>query len=149
MRIVLTAALAVLAASPAFAQAPAAPASVFQILRATDKDMTCEGLSAEVNSLNAEVMQQQTAVAAVAEKSARGRAMLGRLGGAALSLGGQSGLMNGVLSNPLGRGALSAASQMASSTAQGGGAPVTATAAVTPQQQRLNILMVAYQSKGC
>ncbi|MBN9319368.1 MAG: hypothetical protein J0I28_06765 [Caulobacterales bacterium] len=168
MRIATVAALAALVAAPAFAQAPAVPAApaagaeVFQVLRPTDKTMTCEQISSEANMLNAVIMQQQQQnaaaqqqAAAAEQKKAQGRAVAGRLLGLGAALGGQAAMMNGALNSPVGRGLFSAANQMAASASQAGAAPANAAAmpgmpaTVSPQQQRMNMLLANYQTKGC
>ena len=168
MRIVTVATIAALVAAPAFAQAPAVPAApaagagaeVFQVLRPTDKTMTCEQISSEANMLNAVIMQQQQQnaaaqqqAAAAEQKKAQGRAVAGRLLGLGAALGGQAAMMNGALNSPVGRGLFSAANQMAASASQAGAAPANAApampATISPQQQRMNMLLANYQTKGC
>ncbi len=172
MRILTVAVLAASIAAPAFAQAPAAPvmpmpaapaadAGVFQVIRPGDNALTCAQLSAEANMLNSVLMQQQQAqaaqqqaAAADAAKKAQARAVGGRLLGLGAALGGQAAMMNGALSSPIGRGLFSAANQMAASAQQSAAAPANAAPMggmpmMTPQQQRMNMLMAAYQAKAC
>lgn len=137
------------AAAPAPAEAPApAPAAQpdpnqpYQVLRATDRDMSCEQLAAESNELNAwllanhksEVKKADNAKTKAGLMHAAGKFGISRLGG---GFGGLGGL--GV------KAAQDANDAAANAVAQSG----QATGEVTPQQQRMNRLMVLFKDKGC
>jgi len=159
-RLALAALLAPTLASPAYAAPEAAaqaPAPVFEILKATDKDMTCEQLAAEYNKLNAAGEKAKADEVAKAKKSQNASMMLGLA----------SGLAGGLLGGGRGGGGFgtygaSALSQAAASASIAGAQNQTASiysgamagllgpqTPATPQQQRAERMMELYQSKAC
>lgn len=142
------AALLALAATPSLAQD-----EVYQVLRPGDRDMSCEALGAEANTLNA-------ALATAAAKSQRGagakqfgRSVAGGVTGGAMKVGGRMmlGRVIGGMTPFGGLVAVAANDAMADATGQAiaSGPSETAPAVVAPEQQRMNHLLGLYREKGC
>jgi len=112
------------------------------VLRASDREMSCEQLAAESNSLNAwllahhqaEVKKADSAKTKAGLMHAAGKFGLSRIGG---SLGGFGGL---------GFKAAQQANDTAANAVAQSGQP---TGEVTPQQQRMNRVLVLYKDKSC
>jgi hypothetical protein len=158
-------AAAALAAAPAFAQdagasppqdaAPVVDPNVYQVLRTGDRQMTCEALAAEANSLNADLQAEQVAAAKAAKKAKTGKGLLGGATGGVLAAGARYGLarsmLGGALSPLAAQAAVTATDSVAASAGQAvassgdQGAPVT----VSPRQQRMNHLLGLYREKQC
>lgn len=151
------------AAEPApEAPAPEAPApeaqaavdpSVYQVLRSGDRQMSCEQLAAEANTLNAGILEGQKQ-AAKAKKSGRfARGVAGGTAAGGVRVAGRMGLsrMAGGLGPLGGLVALAAtdavADQAGRSIAEGG--QDAAQPQVAPEQQRMNHLLGLYREKGC
>jgi len=160
-RFALVALLVPTLASPAYAApetAAQAPAPVFEILKATDKDLTCEQLAAEYNKLNAMGEKAKADEVAKAKKSQSTSMMLGLASGLAGGLLGGGGRGGG----GFGAYGASALSQAASAASMAGAQNQTASiysgamagllgpqTPATPQQQRAERMMELYQSKSC
>jgi len=152
-RLALVALLMPSLASPALA-APAEPAP-FEILRPTDKTLSCEQLASEFNQLNAEAEKAKAAELAKAKRSQTAGMVLGLASGLTGGLLGGRGGGYGVygasaLSQAASAAAITGADQ--SRTAMMGGmmaGVLGPQAAATPQQQRSEHLMDLYRSKSC
>lgn len=132
--------------------ASAADQSTFQVLRTGDSELSCEGLSTEINTLNADVLKLN--------EQAQKQAKASRTG-AAVGKGVFSGLARGV--SIIGYGSTSpeafagllasnVAAGVAQQVASDAAAPSSATAVpgqVTLQQQRLEHLNAIYRAKPC
>lgn len=142
------------AEAPASAPEVAADPNVYQVLRAGDRNMSCEALIAETNSLNAYILAEQQK----AQKKKGGSKVARAAGGAATSTGlkaaGRFGLSRMAGSfGPLGAvAALAATDALAdgagAAVAQGGDS-APAQPQVMPEQQRMNHLLGIYREKGC
>jgi type IV secretory pathway VirB10-like protein len=129
-------------AAPAPAPAPVVdPNQPYQVLRATDRDLTCEQLAAESNDLNAWLLANHKSEVKKAEGAKTKAGLLHAAGKFGISrmpgLGGFGGM--GV------KAAQEANDTAANAVAQSG----QPTGEVTPQQQRMNRLMVLFKDKGC
>lgn len=155
-RLALVALLVPALASPAFA-APEASQPVFEILRATDKDMSCEQLAAEFNQINADGEKAKADEVAKAKKSQNASMMLGLATGLAGGLigGGRGGGGFGVfgasgLSQAASAASMAGAQQRRSAIMSSAMAGMLGPqAGGTPQQQRSTHLMEIYRSKSC
>ena len=74
------------------AQAAAPPAEPYQVLRAGDKDLTCEQLATESNALNAKIMADQQAAQQRQANGQVGKQVAGAAAGGALRGGLRFGL---------------------------------------------------------
>lgn len=139
------------------APAPAAPVvdpNVYQVLRPGDRQMSCAQLGAEANTLNAYLMTQQQEQAKQAQRAKQGRGVMGGLAGGVLGGAARYGLARGMVGGAFSPYAAQAMASVAESSsqavgqaiAQGGDVPV---ATVSPEQQRMNHLLVIYREKGC
>ncbi len=146
---------AVVEAAPAPAAEPqvAVDPNVYQVLRAGDRNLTCDQIIAETNTLNAGILAAQKK----AQKGkAGGKFAKGVAGGTtagAMKTAGRFGLsrMAGSL-GPMGAlVAIAATDAVADSTGQAiansGDAPEQPQ--VAPEQQRMNHLLGIYREKGC
>ncbi len=135
-----------LAVSHCFAQEPAAADQPYQVLRPGDRDMSCEQLASEANSLNAVILSQQKS-----RDSGASHKVAGAVGGGLLKSAGRFGL--GRIGGFGGLVARAAADQAANSAgeaiANGGDSSANAAPTVTPEQQRMNHLLGLYKEKGC
>lgn len=141
-------ATAPVAAEPTPAAAPAAPTPVqvgqadpnapFEVLKATDRDMSCADLAYETNRLNAWLLANQQAVVQKANNAKTTSGLMRSAGRFGLSripgLGG------------MGAKALDTANNVAADAVAANGQP---TGITTPQQQRMNHLLVIYKEKAC
>ena len=136
-------------AAPAAAPAPAAvpapvqvaqadPNAPFEVLKATDRDMSCADLAYETNKLNAWLLANQQAVVTKANNARTTSGLMRSAGRFGLSripgLGG------------MGAKALDTANNVAADAVAANGQPNGIT---TPQQQRMNHLLVIYKEKAC
>ena len=140
------------AAAPA-EPAPALDPNVYQVLRASDREMSCEQLSAEANALNARLMADQKAASKRAARSRGGRAAGGAVAGGTMRAFGRFGInrIAGSL-GPVGFIAAHAANDVASqATAEAiaNGGEDESVLSVTPEQQRMNHLLSLYKDKSC
>lgn len=127
--------------------------SVYQVLRAGDRALSCDQLIAETNALNAGILaaQQKAAKGKAGGKFAKGVA--GGTTAGAMKTAGRFGLSRMAGSfGPMGAlVALAATDAVADQTgaaiANSGSAP--ATPQVTPEQQRMNHLLGLYREKAC
>ncbi|MDP1632857.1 MAG: hypothetical protein Q8L66_15680 [Caulobacter sp.] len=161
---------ATLAAAPAMAQdaAPAAPAAeaaapetvapdpdVYQVLRSGDRQMSCEAIGNEANTLNAELQSEQAEAAKKARKAKTGRGLMGGATGGVLAgaarYGLGRGMMGGAFSPMVAQAAVSATDSVAASAgrAVAEGGDVDAPTGVSPKQQRMNHLLGLYREKKC
>jgi hypothetical protein len=129
-------------AAPAAASAPAqaAPAdpAVFEVLRATDRDMSCADLAYETNRLNAWLLANQQATVTKAKNAKAASGLMRSAGRFGLSrLPGIGGM---------GAKALDMANNVAADAVAENGMP---TGITTPQQQRMSHLLVIYKDKAC
>jgi len=154
-------AVAVLSAVAGAAQArsndaAAEPAPVYEVLRTGDKDMSCEALAAESNSLNAKLIADQQAAAKKARQGQAGRNMMGGLAGGVLGgaarYGLARGMIGGAFSPALAQGLVAVTDHAAVSvgeTMAHAGEGDAAAPTVSPEQQRMNHLLSLYKDKGC
>lgn len=153
MKTLIAASAALLMATSAVAQTPEPEA--YQVLRAGDRDMTCEALASESNSLNAKLMADQQAAAKHAQRSSTGRGLVGGLAGGVLGgaarYGLARGMIGGAFSPALAQGlvAVSDSASVAVGTAVANSGQQAAAPTVTPEQQRMNHLLGLYKEKGC
>lgn len=153
-RLALIALLVPTIASPALA-APEAPPPMFEILKATDKDMSCEQLAAEYNKLNAAGEKAKADELAKAKKSQNATMMLGMASGLAGGLlGGRGGGFGtygaSALSQAASAASMAGAQNQNSAMLSGAMAGLLGPQApATPQQQRAERMMELYQSKSC
>jgi hypothetical protein len=133
-------------ATPPPAPAPAAPQPAadepYQVLRASDREMSCEQLASESNSLNAWLLANHQAEVKKAENAKTKAGLLHAAGKFGISrLGGHFGGLGG-----MGIKAAQDANDTAANAVAQSGQP---TGEVTPQQQRMNHLLVLYKDKAC
>ena len=142
------------AAAPAEAStAPPSDPDVYQVLRAGDREMSCEQLSAEANALNAKLLADQKAASKRAGRSRAGRAAGGAVAGGTMRAFGRFGInrIAGSL-GPVGFIAAHAANDAISQTAAESiakGGEDGSVPSVTPEQQRMNHLLSLYKDKSC
>jgi hypothetical protein len=81
-------------ATPATSPAPAVAAdpAIYQVLRPGDRQMSCEALGNEANTLNAELQAEQVEAAKRAKKAKTGKGLLGGATGGVLAAGARYGL---------------------------------------------------------
>lgn len=148
------------AAAPVAPAAPAAPApaidpGVYQVLRTGDRQMSCEALAGEANTLNAEIMAEQEEAAKKAKKAKAGKGLMGGVGGGVLAGAARYGIGRSMLGGALSPLAAQAAVAVTDSAAQSAGQAIassgdqTAPATVSPKQQRMNYLLSIYREKAC
>jgi hypothetical protein len=143
----LLAAMAMSFATSAFAQdaAPVAAAAAdepYQVLRATDRQMSCEQLAGETNELNAWLLANHKAEVKKADNARTKAGLMHAAGKFGISrLGGHFGGFGG-----LGVKAAQDANDTAATAVAQSGQP---TGEVTPQQQRMNHLLALYKDKSC
>ena len=149
--LVIAAAVVAASAGLAVTQANAADApAVYEVLRAGDRDMSCQQLASEANALNADLLAQQKAKADNASK----RQVAGAVGGGLLKSAGHFGLahfggfggMGGLVARQVAEQATDTA---AAAVANSGQEDPNAAPAVTPEQQRMNHLLGLYKEKSC
>ncbi len=123
----------------------------YQVLRPTDKDMSCQDLAGEANSLNASILARQNAQAS----SAANKRVAGAVGGGLLKSAGHFGIarFGGAIPGMGGMFARAAAEQAtnaaAEAVANNGQDQAAAAPPVTPEQQRMNHLLGLYKEKSC
>ncbi len=152
--------------APAAAPAPAAPATspapavaadpaIYQVLRPGDRQMSCEALGNEANTLNAELQAEQVEAAKRAKKAKAGKGLLGGATGGVLAAGARYGLARGMLGGAISPLAAQAAVAATDSVAMSAGQAVAnsgdtgAAPTVSPKQQRMNHLLAIYNDKQC
>ncbi len=135
------------------AWSPEPDPNVHQVLRAGDRELSCDQLSAEANALNAQLMASQKAASKQAGRSRAGRAAGGAVAGGTMRAFGRFGInrIAGSL-GPMGFIAAHAANDAVShataeAIATGGDDP--SGPFVTPEQQRMNHLLGLYKEKSC
>jgi hypothetical protein len=131
------------AVAPAAAPVPAVdPNAPYEVLRVGDREMSCEQLIGESNSLNAWLLANHKAEVRKAENAKTKAGLMNAAGKFGISrLGGGFGGFGG-----LGVKAAQQANDVAANAVAVSGQP---TGDVTPQQQRMNHLMVLYKEKSC
>lgn len=146
------------AAEPAPTAPPAPPAAasgVYQVLRPGDRQMTCESLANEANTLNAELIADQEAAAKAAKKKKAGKGLMGGATGGLLAgaarYGVAKGMIGGAISAPLANAVVSVTDNtaMAAGKAVAESGDTEAPATVSPKQQRMNYLLTLYREKSC
>lgn len=140
-------------------EAPAAPVapdpSVYQVLRGGDRQMTCEALGAEANTLNAELMTEQQASAKKAKKAKAGKGLMGGVAGGVLGGAARYGLARGMMGGAFSPLIAQAAVAVTDSASQAAGQAIAdsgdegAAPTVSPKQQRMNHLLGLYREKQC
>jgi hypothetical protein len=135
------------AAAADAAPAPAVDANVYQVLRAGDRELSCEQLSYEANVLNARLLADQKSAA----RRAQGRAAGGAVAGGTLRAAGRFGINRlagrlGPMGWAVAHAANDAASQAAAESIASGNVDPNR---VTPEQQRMNHLLGLYKEKSC
>ncbi len=129
----------------------AAPGGVYEVLKAGDRDMSCQQLASEANSLNGAILARQNKQ----QSDANSRRTSGAVAGGLLASAGHFGLarfggaipgMGGLVARQV---AEQATNQAAAAVANSGQQDPSAAPAVTPEQQRMNHLLGLYKEKNC
>jgi hypothetical protein len=142
-------------AAPASAPAPTIDPSIYQVLRTGDRQMSCEALAGEANTLNAELMAEQQEAAKKSRKAKAGKGIMGGAAGGLLAGAARYGLARGMMGGALSPLVAQAAVAATDSTAMAAGAAIAnsgddgAPATVSPKQQRMNHLLSLYREKQC
>jgi hypothetical protein len=144
-------------AAPAEAPAPAAAIdpSIYQVLRTGDRQMSCEALANEANTLNAELMAEQQEAAKAAKKAKAGKGIMGGAAGGLMAGAARYGLARGMLGGAISAPVANAVVSVTDSTAAAAGKAIAnsgdtgAPATVSPKQQRMNHLLSLYREKAC
>lgn len=142
-------------APPASAPAPAIDPSIYQVLRTGDRQMSCEALAGEANTLNAELMAEQQEAAKKSRKAKAGKGIMGGAAGGLMAGAARYGLARGMMGGALSPLVAQAAVAATDSTAMAAGAAIAnsgddgAPATVSPKQQRMNHLLSLYREKQC
>ncbi len=142
---------------PAAPAAPAAPIdpSIYQVLRTGDRQMTCEALAGEANTLNAELMTEQQEAAKKAKKAKAGKGIMGGAAGGLMAGAARYGLARGMVGGAFSPLVAQAAVAATDATAVAAGNAIAnsgddgAPATVSPKQQRMNHLLGLYREKQC
>jgi hypothetical protein len=153
-------AAAAVPATPTAPAAPAAPAatidpSIYQVLRTGDRQMTCEALAGEANTLNAELMAEQQEAAKKAKKAKAGKGIMGGAAGGLMAGAARYGLARGMVGGAFSPLVAQAAVAATDATAIAAGNAIAnsgddgAPATVSPKQQRMNHLLSLYREKQC
>jgi len=143
------------AAETAPAPVPAVDPSIYQVLRTGDRQMSCETLGAEANTLNAELMAEQQASAKKAKKAKTGKGLMGGVAGGVLGGAARYGLARGMIGGAFSPLIAQAAVAVTDSASQAAGQAIAnsgdegAAATVSPKQQRMNHLLGLYREKQC
>ena len=151
----LLAAAAALMMTASASTAAFAEETPYQVLRAGDREMSCEALASEANGLNAKLMADQQAAAKKSQRSSTGRGLMGGLAGGVLGGAARYGLARGMVGGALcpvlaqGLVAVSDSTSQAVGQAVANGGQDAPAATVTPEQQRMNHLLSIYKEKGC
>lgn len=145
---------AVDATPTALPEAPNIDPSVYQVLRPGDRAMSCAQLGAEANTLNAQLMAEQQEQARQAQRARQGRGVAGGVAGGVLGGAARYGLARGMVGGAFSPFAAQALASVADSGSQAVGQAIAAGGevegpSVSPQQQRMNHLLVLYREKGC
>lgn len=118
--------------------AQADPNAPYEVLRAGDRDMSCADIAYETNKLNAWLLANQQATVTKAKNAKAASGLMRSAGRFGLSripgLGG------------MGAKALDTANNVAADAVAENGMP---TGITTPQQQRMNRLLVIFKEKNC
>jgi len=143
-------------AAPVSAPAVAIDPSIYQVLRTGDRQMSCEALAAEANTLNAELMAEQQEAAKKAKKAKAGKGLMGGAAGGLMAGAARYGLARGMVGGALSPLVAQAAVAATDATAMAAGNAIAnsgdegAPATVSPKQQRMNPLLRLYREKpGC
>jgi hypothetical protein len=142
-------------APPASAPAPTIDPSIYQVLRTGDRQMSCEALAGEANTLNAELMAEQQEAAKKSRKAKAGKGIMGGAAGGLMAGAARYGLARGMMGGALSPLVAQAAVAATDSTAMAAGAAIAnsgddgAPATVSPKQQRMNHLLSLYREKQC
>jgi hypothetical protein len=142
-------------AAPASAPAPTIDPSIYQVLRTGDRQMSCEALAGEANTLNAELMAEQQEAAKKSRKAKAGKGIMGGAAGGLMAGAARYGLARGMMGGALSPLVAQAAVAATDSTAMAAGAAIAnsgddgAPATVSPKQQRMNHLLSLYREKQC
>lgn len=141
----------------AMVQSPPAPAPdpVYQVLRVGDRQMSCEALINETNSLSAGLITEQKAAAVKAKKAKVGKGIMGGAAGGLMAgaarYGLARGMMGGAISAPMAQAVVSVTDR--TSIAAGQAIAESGDAAqddiTSPQEQRRDHLMELYREKAC
>ncbi|MES2034473.1 MAG: hypothetical protein V4466_09875 [Pseudomonadota bacterium] len=140
------------AASPAIA---GIDPSVYQVLRTGDRQMSCEALGAEANTLNAEVAAERQEAAKKAKKAKAGKGLMGGVAGGVLGGAARYGLARGMVGGAFSPLIAQAAVVVTDSTAQAAGQAIANSGddsdlqTVSPKQQRMDHLLGLYREKQC
>lgn len=141
-------------AEGAVAEAPAAAdPDVYQVLRAGDRQMSCEALMNEANSLNATLLAEAKEDQKRRGRSRVARGVAGNVTTGAVRTGARIGLgrvIGGM--TPFGGLVALAATEVAAQTAGeavANSGPAADPQGVSPKQQRMNHLLALYREKGC
>ncbi len=137
------------------AAAPTLDPSIYQVLRTGDRQMSCEALAAEANTLNAELIAEQQDAARKAKKSKAGKGLMGGAAGGLMAGAARYGLARGMVGGALSPLVAQAAVAATDATAMAAGNAIAnsgdegAPATVSPKQQRMNHLLGLYREKQC
>ncbi|HYE42060.1 MAG TPA: hypothetical protein VEA15_01595 [Caulobacteraceae bacterium] len=141
--------------APQAVVAEAAPVdpNVYQVLRAGDREMACDALIAEANSLNAVLLAEAKQDQKRKGRSKVARGVAGSATTGAVRTGARIGLgrVIGGMTPFGGLVALAATEVAAQSAGQAvaNSGPANEPASVSPKQQRMNHLLALYREKGC
>lgn len=130
----------------------ASSAEPFQVLRAGDREMACEALAAEVNTLTEAASKRQKAAEAKARRAEGGRKLLGFAAAMSSALPALSYNANSPVAGYAAQAAMSAvqqgqmAAQMGQLTGSGDIPPETGEA---PEQARIDHLTGIFNAKAC
>ncbi|MDP2258333.1 MAG: hypothetical protein Q8J89_01275 [Caulobacter sp.] len=142
-------------AAPAPAPAATLDPSIYQVLRTGDRQMSCEALANEANTLNAELMAEQQEAAKKSRKAKTGKGVMGGAAGGLMAGAARYGLARGMMGGALSPLVAQAAVAATDSTAAAAGAAIANSgddggpATVSPKQQRMNHLLSLYREKQC
>lgn len=137
----------------AAADAPPVDPNVYQVLRAGDRQMSCEALIGEANSLNAVLLAEAKEAQKRKGRSRLARGVAGNATTGAVRAGARMGLgrVIGGMTPFGGLVALAATEVAAQSAGQAvaNSGPANEPEGVSPKQQRMNHLLALYREKGC
>ncbi|MDO9472890.1 MAG: hypothetical protein Q7J28_07515 [Caulobacter sp.] len=142
-------------AAPVSAPAATIDPSIYQVLRTGDRQMSCESLASEANTLNAELMAEQQEAAKKSRKAKAGKGVMGGAAGGLMAGAARYGLARGMMGGAFSPLVAQVAVAATDSTAAAAGAAIANSgddgqpATVSPKQQRMSHLLSLYREKQC
>ncbi|MBP7705309.1 MAG: hypothetical protein KA105_08540 [Caulobacter sp.] len=133
----------------------AAAPDIYQVLRTGDRQMSCDTLIGEVNSLTADLQTEQVAAAKAAKKAKAGRGIMGGAAGGLMAGAARYGLARGMIGGAISGPAANAIVAVTDSTSAAAGRAIASggddapNAMASPKQQRLDHLRGLYREKQC